>query len=237
MTAAAPNIDPSSPPGEDDLVVLAREGRESAIRTIVQRYNRRLYRVARAVLRDDAEAEDVVQETYMKAFTNLGSFRGDSAFATWLTRIALNEALGRRRRRKTRADLDARLTGDESTEASVIMFPSSVSPANPEMELARQQVRGFLEKAVDELPEPFRIVFVLRDIEDLSIEETARQLSIKPQTVKTRLHRAHCRIRDLLSQQFSSAYSDLFPFDGARCARMADKVVLRLRAASQVTDS
>ena len=236
VTAAAPTIDPP-PRGEDDLVALARAGRESAIRKIVQRYNRRLYRVARAVLRDDAEAEDAVQETYVKAFANLDSFRGDAALATWLTRIALNEALGRRRRHKTRADFNASLTGDDPTGASVIMFPSSLSASNPEMDVARQQIRSLLEKAVDELPESFRVVFVLRDIEDMSIEETARQLSIRPQTVKTRLHRARARIRELLRQQFSSAYSDLFPFDGARCVRMADKVILRLRAASRTPDS
>jgi len=236
VTAAAPTIDPP-PRGEDDLVALARAGRESAIRKIVQRYNRRLYRVARAVLRDDAEAEDAVQETYVKAFANLDSFRGDAALATWLTRIALNEALGRRRRRKTRADFNASLTGDDPTGASVIMFPSSISASNPELDVARQQIRSLLEKAVDELPESFRVVFVLRDIEDMSIEETARQLSIRPQTVKTRLHRARARIRELLRQQFSSAYSDLFPFDGARCVRMADKVILRLRAASRTPDS
>lgn len=236
VTAAAPTIDPP-PRGEDDLVALARAGRESAIRKIVQRYNRRLYRVARAVLRDDAEAEDAVQETYVKAFANLDSFRGDAALATWLTRIALNEALGRRRRHKTRVDFNASLTGDDPTGASVIMFPSSISASNPEMDVARQQIRSLLEKAVDELPESFRVVFVLRDIEDMSIEETARQLSIRPQTVKTRLHRARARIRELLRQQFSSAYSDLFPFDGARCVRMADKVILRLRAVSRTSDS
>lgn len=236
VTAAAPTIDPP-PRGEDDLVALARAGRESAIRKIVQRYNRRLYRVARAVLRDDAEAEDAVQETYVKAFANLDSFRGDAALATWLTRIALNEALGRRRRHKTRMDFNASLTGDDPTGASVIMFPSSISASNPEMDVARQQIRSLLEKAVDELPESFRVVFVLRDIEDMSIEETARQLSIRPQTVKTRLHRARARIRELLRQQFSSAYSDLFPFDGARCVRMADKVILRLRAVSRTSDS
>jgi RNA polymerase sigma-70 factor (ECF subfamily) len=150
---------------------------------IVQRYNRRLYRVARAVLRDDAEAEDVVQETYMKALANLGSFRHDAALATWLTRIALNEALGRRRRRNRRTDIEA-LGAGERAEGSLIMFPVPLAPSNPEIEVSRRQVRDLLEKAVDALPEPFRIVFVLRDIEDLSIEETAKQLDLKPQTVK-----------------------------------------------------
>jgi RNA polymerase sigma-70 factor (ECF subfamily) len=200
---------------------------------IVQRYNRRLYRVARAVLRDDAEAEDVVQETYMKAFANLGSFRGDAALATWLTRIALNEALGRRRRRNRRTDIEARGIGDERAEGSLIMFPVALAPSNPEMEVSRRQVRDLLEKAVDALPEPFRMVFVLRDIEDLSIEETAKQLDLKPQTVKTRLHRARRLIRGRLDKALTSAYFDLFPFDGARCVRMADKVIARLRGDSR----
>ena len=231
-TVAVPRLDDPARHGEPELVALARRGNESAIRMIVQRYNRRLYRVARAVLRDDAEAEDVVQETYMKALANLGSFRHDAALATWLTRIALNEALGRRRRRNRRTDIEA-LDASERAEGSLIMFPVPLAPSNPEIEVSRRQVRDLLEKAVDALPEPFRIVFVLRDIEDLSIEETAKQLDLKPQTVKTRLHRARRLIRGRLDKALASAYFDLFPFDGARCVRMADKVIARLRSASR----
>lgn len=227
MRLAIPRFDPS---GIDDdvLVGLARLNDEDAVRTLVSRHNRRLFRVARSVIRDDAEAEDVVQEGYVRAFTNLEAFRGESLFSTWLTRIVLNEALGRARRRRPRVDLreldDARIALDEG---QLIMFPQT--PANPESETARHQIRVMLEQGVDRLPDLFRIVFVLRDVEGLSVEETALQLSIRPETVKTRLHRARRLMRAMLEERLSPAFADLFPFDGARCAGMADRVVERLR--------
>lgn len=207
------------------LVDLARRRDEDAIRVLVQRYNRRLFRVARGIVRDDAEAEDVVQETYVRAFTNLGSFRGEAQLSTWLTRIALNEALGRMRRRRPTAEL----TEPALNEGSLIMFPTSLMPAGPETEVARSQVRQILEHAVDGLPDLFRIVFILRDVEGLSVEETARHLAIKPETVKTRLHRARKLMRAAIEERLSAAFGDLFPFDGARCTGMADRVVARLR--------
>jgi RNA polymerase sigma-70 factor, ECF subfamily len=228
-TAAALSLDNPATCSDPELVVLATEGNESAIRTIVQRYNRRLYRVVRAVLQDDAEAEDALQETYLKALTNLKFFRGDAALSTWLTRIALNEALARLRRRRSRTAIEARETEGERVGASLIMFPSSISLPNPETEMARGQIRDLLEKTVNELPEPFRLVFILRDVEELSIEETATQLSLKPQTVKTRLHRARRLIRTALDRHISSEFSELFPFGGARCARMATRVIQQLR--------
>ena len=184
-TAAAPLDNPATC-SDPELVLLANEGNESAIRTIVQRYNRRLYRVVRAVLQDDGDAEDAVQETYLKAFSNLKSFRGDAGLSTWLTRIALNEALARSRRRRNRSAIEIRETTGERVGASLIMFPSSISLPNPETEMARRQIRDLLEKVVDELPDSFRIVFVLRDIEELSIEETATQLSLKPPRLSRR---------------------------------------------------
>ena len=207
---------------EAELVELARQGGEDAIRVLVRRNNQRLFRVARGILRDDAEAEDVVQETYVRAFTRLESFRGDSLFSTWLTRIALNEALGRVRRR--------RMADDISDGDHVIMFPTSLPTADGE--LVRKEVREALEKIIDELPQAFRLVFILRDVEEMSTEETATQLSLKPETVKTRLHRARRLMRQSIEKRFASAFSDLFPFAGARCERMADRVVARLQALS-----
>ena len=215
---------------DEDLVDLARQGGENAVRALIKRNNQRLFRVARAVVRNDGEAEDIVQETYVRAFTNLETFRGDSRFATWLTRIALNEALGRMRRRRPVAELselDAAISGG----GSVIMFPTSLTMPGADSELARGQVRDFLEKAVDELPEGFRLVFILRDIEEMSTEETANQLSLKPETVKTRLHRARNLMRKTIEKRLSATFSELFPFDGARCERMADQVIDRLRGA------
>lgn len=212
---------------DEDLVDLARQGGENAVRALIKRNNRRLFRVARAVLRNDGEAEDVVQETYVRAFTNLETFRGGSRFSTWLTRIALNEALGRVRRRKPVAEL---AEPDSATGGGrVIMFPTSMTPPSADSELDRGQVRAFLEKAVDDLPETFRLVFILRDIEEMSTEETANQLSLKPETVKTRLHRARGLMRKAIEKRLSGSFSELFPFDGARCERMADRVIGRLR--------
>jgi RNA polymerase sigma-70 factor (ECF subfamily) len=213
--------------GDAELAALARQGDGAAFRAIMQRHNRRLYRVARAVLHDDGEAEDVVQESYVRAFAALADFRGDSSLATWLTRIALNEALGRLRRRRPTVDIE---TFDSTTrsDARVIPFPLMSPDMDPEQAAARQDVRRLLERAIDALPEPFRIVFVLRDVEELSIEETAAQLGLRPETVKTRLHRARRQLREALDAELASALTDAFPFAGARCARITDAVLKRL---------
>lgn len=216
---------------DEALVVLARKGGENAIRVLIKRNNRRLFRIARAVIRDDGEAEDIVQETYVRAFTRLESFRGESSFSTWLTRIALNEALGRARKRKPSAglaELDT-ITAD-AQGAQIVMFPTSLMPPDAHAELGRSQVRELLEFAVDELPDAFRIVFVMRDVQELSVEETAAQLSLKPETVRTRLHRARRLLRATIEKRLSSGFSELFPFDGARCERVADRVIERLAA-------
>jgi RNA polymerase sigma-70 factor (ECF subfamily) len=208
------------------LVDLARQGREDAIRTLIQRHNRRLFRVARGIVRDDAEAEDIVQETYVRAFTHLTSFRGAAELATWLTRIAMNEALGRLRRRRPRADL-AELEAAGADDTRVIPFPTA--PASPEAETSRAEARRLLEQCIDALPGHLRLVLILRDVEGLSAEATAAQLGIRPETAKTRLHRARRRLRDALAVRLPGGFADLFPFGGTRCAGMADRVVLRLR--------
>ena len=184
---------------EAALIALALEGNQAAIRTIVRRHNSRLHRVARSVVRDQAEAEDVVQEAYLRAFSHLASFRGASSLSTWLTRITLNEAMGRVRRRSpamvaVREDLD--VVRDED---AVALLPFGRPPPTPEAMLEERQLRDLLDKAVHDLPEPFRCVFVLRNVDDLSIDDIARRLSLKPQTVKTRLHRARRLLKDALS--------------------------------------
>jgi RNA polymerase sigma-70 factor, ECF subfamily len=155
------------------LVERARNRDGAAVRLIMQRHNRRLFRVARSVLNDDAEAEDVVQEAYVRAFTHLDGFRGEAQLSTWLTRIALNDALGRLRRRRTMVGLKDIDAIDDQGEARVIYLPSARQDSDPEAAAARAQVRRLLERAVDELPDSFRMVFVLRDIEEMSTEETA----------------------------------------------------------------
>jgi RNA polymerase sigma-70 factor (ECF subfamily) len=214
---------------EPALVDLARRRDEGAIRLIIKRNNQRLFRTARSVVRNDAEAEDVVQETYVKAFTNLAAFRGDAQLSTWLTRIALNEALGRVRRRRPTAALEAVDLEGSRAGGRILAFPTSLPASpDPEMEASRGQVRELLERAVDSLPDGFRAVFVLRDIEGMSMEETAEQLRIKPETVKTRLHRARKLLRARIEEEVTGAFSSLFPFDGRRCASMADRVLNRL---------
>lgn len=211
---------------DDELVNLARDRNENAVRELVRRYNQRLFRITRGIVRDEAEAEDVVQATYVRAFTHLDHFRGEAAFSTWLTRIALNEAYGRIRRRRTMVELSEIDTPGQ--KGHVIMFPMTPGPADPETSAGRAQVQHVLQRALDHLPEPFRLVFLLREVEGLSVEETAETLSIKPETVKTRLFRARRLMRKEIEKTVSTNFKELFPFAGARCARMADKVVAAL---------
>lgn len=216
--------------GLDDaaLVKIARMGGENAIRELIARNNQRLFRVARSVLRDDAEAEDVVQEAYVRAFTTLEDFREESRFSTWLVRIALNEAFRRLRKRRMTTDLPSLDTAVSSDPGLVSLFPLSLVPLPADSEADRSQMRTLLERAIDRLPENFRIVFVLRDIEGLSIEETAAHLAIKPETVKTRQHRARRMLRVSIEAQLHATFAELYPFDGERCVSMADRVIAQL---------
>ncbi|MCW3005115.1 MAG: polymerase sigma-70 factor,ECF subfamily [Conexibacter sp.] len=222
---AAHTLDYANLP-EPELVGLARTGDRQAFRAIMTRCNQRLFRIARAVVRDEAEAEDVLQEAYLRAFAAIGGFRGEAGVATWLTRIVLNEAHGRLRRRKTTVDLDALEAAQET--AQVLNFPGMPKSDDPEADAARAQIRRLLERAVDDLPEPFRLVFILREVEDLSVEETASHLNLKVETVKTRLHRARRRLRDALDAQLADVMVGAYPFLGARCARISDAVLQRL---------
>lgn len=234
MHQASPERSPNPATGERlidateaALVARARERNEPAVRELIRRHNQRLFRAARAIVRNDAEAEDVVQAAYVSAFTHLGEFRAEAGFSTWLTRIAVNEAIGRLRRRRPTTELD-RIDVESASSAQIIQFPSLQPQTNPESEMSRQEIRQFLESAVDRLPPAFRAVFVLRDVEGLSIEETASFLSIKPETVRSRLHRARKLMRTAIEQQLSGAFASLFPFDGERCIHMADRVVTAL---------
>jgi RNA polymerase sigma-70 factor (ECF subfamily) len=209
------------------LVALARAGRRDAFRHIMQRCNRRLFRAARGVVHDDAEAEDVVQQAYVDAFAHLDTFRGDAALTTWLTRIVLNEAHGRLRARKPTVGIE-RIEAMQQEGGRVIAFPSKFGNEDPAAGAARAEVRRLLERAVDALPESYRMVFVMREIEECSVEETATCLSLKPETVKTRLHRARRLLRTALHDELATTMTDAFPFLGARCDRMTNAVLARL---------
>lgn len=223
--ASIPQIDTT---GAADAALVARAlaRDEAAIRSIMQANNRRLYRLARGILRNDAEAEDVVQETYVRAFTHLDGFRGDSALATWLARIAMNEALGRLRRQRASVDLDALAPG--VLEAQIIQFPLSAPSEDPEKSMAQREIQAVVEHAIDELPEAFRIVFITRVIEGMNVEETAEILGLKPETVKTRLHRARTMLRDNVEKKIGPVVMEAFPFAGKRCERLTEAVLKRL---------
>lgn len=203
---------------------LARDG--SAFRTIMQAHNRRLYRLARGIVRDDAEAEDVVQESYVRAFTHLADFRGDSSLATWLSRITINEALGRLRARRPHVDLTTFEV--QRTPAEIIQFPLASKADDPEQTMAQRQLLHLVEQATDKLPEVYRIVFITRVIEGMSVEETAEILGLRPETVKTRLHRARRLVREQLDKQIGPVLMDAFPFAGRRCERVTNAVMQRL---------
>jgi RNA polymerase sigma-70 factor (ECF subfamily) len=211
---------------DEDLVNLARARDEAAVRAITKRYNRRLFRIARSILRNDAEAEDVVQETYVRAFTGLDLFRGDARFGTWITRIAMNEALGRLRRRRPTVDWET--YGANRNQAEIIHFPIPAVSNDPEKVMAQSEVRAVLEQAIDELPDAFRAVFVARIVEGMSVDETADLFGLQPETVKTRLHRARLLLREELDKQLGPALTSSFPFDGLRCDRMTESVVRRI---------
>lgn len=212
-----------------DLIARAVRKDETAIRTIIREHNRRLFRVARSILRDDGEAEDVLQEAYLKAFAALGSFRADASLSTWLTRIVVNEALQRMRKRAPILADDILLQRLEQHD-NVIPFPlSSGSPIDPERAVAQKQIAKLLERAIDALPDEFRTVLVARVLEDMSIEATADLLGIKPETVKTRLFRARRLLKEELAEHLDPVLGDIFPFDGARCDRLTEAVIARLK--------
>ncbi len=211
-----------------ELIELALGGEGAAFNAIMKRYNQRLYRVARAVVRDDSEAEDVLQESYMRAFAALSKFRGEASLATWLTRITLNEALSSVRKRRATDPLTTLDSITDQGEDHMILFPIVRAVADPEASAARADVRRVLEQAVDELPDAFRIVFVLREVQEMNVEETASYLGIRPETVKTRLYRARRLLRKALGDTFASVVNETFPYKGARCNELRASVLKRL---------
>jgi RNA polymerase sigma-70 factor (ECF subfamily) len=217
----------TAPVPSDDAGLVKRTlaGDSAAFRQIMQRHNRRLYRIARSVLRNNSDAEDAVQEAYVSAFTHLATYRGEASLAAWLSRITMNEALGRLRARRPTVDI---ATLADTKEAEIIQFPLSAPNDDPERTMAQRQILHLVEQATDNLPETYRLVFVARVIEGMSVEETADLLGIKQETVKTRLHRARQLVRDQLNKQIGPVLMDAFPFAGRRCERMSDAVMKRL---------
>jgi RNA polymerase sigma-70 factor, ECF subfamily len=217
-------------PEEATLVARALENDPDAIRLLMQRHNRRLYRVARSVLRDDGEAEDVLQEAYGRAFTHLHEFRGESGIGSWLARIVLNEAIRRLRQRRQGISWTAVENDQGVSEVSLI-----AAQPDPERAIAQRQIQLLLQNAIDELPARFRTVLVMRAVEGMSISETAEILAIRPETVKTRLHRARAMLRRELEDTLGSSLFEAFPFEGERCQRLTEKVLDSLKTMSNHT--
>src|SRR4051794_26384868 len=225
-----PLLPPASDPlqaSDAELAARAAGGDRSAFELIMRRHNRRLFRLARSLVRSDEEAEDVLQETYVRAFARLSDLATGAALSAWLARIVANEALGRRRagaRVVSIEEFRARAATDEDDAPDG--DPASDEP-DPERLAASGELRRLLETAVDALPEEFRTVFVLREVEGLSTAETAASLAIRPETVKTRLHRARRQLRETLGERMLAASPSLFDFQGARCDRIVGQVLAR----------
>jgi RNA polymerase sigma-70 factor (ECF subfamily) len=218
------------PPAADaELVARARAGDAAAFEAIVRHNNRRLFRAARGVMDDDDEAQDVVQEAYLQAFTHLDSFRGDAALATWLTRIAINVALGMRRRQGRTIELQDDAIPDTPEQETAMPSPYSARRESPDAAAERGQLRDLLQAAIEHLPDMYRSVFMLRAVEDMSVEDTAFCLGVSRDVVKTRLLRARSLLRRALAAQMEPYLHSTFEFAGARCDAVAGHVLAELR--------
>ncbi|HKF02458.1 MAG TPA: RNA polymerase sigma factor [Candidatus Sulfotelmatobacter sp.] len=224
---------PSQDPLSDEEVVARVLGGETNLFEIVmRRYNQRLYRVARAILRNDSEAEDVMQDAYVRAYEHLGQFAGRAKFSTWLTRIAVHEALMRRRRGNRYQELQPM---SEREKDPMEAFPSMA--LNPEQQASTSQIRGLLEEAVEQLPDAYRAVFILRDVEEMNTIETAAVLNLTEENVKVRLHRARALLRKSLFAKAGMERKEAFSFHATRCDRVVKNVFDRIMTSAPKTDT
>jgi RNA polymerase sigma-70 factor (ECF subfamily) len=203
------------------LMAMVATGDQGAFEVLMRNHNQVLYRTARSIVKDDAEAEDIVQESYLLAYRNAASFRGDSSLSTWLTRIVVNEASGRLRKQRRRADI-IQLVPEDTDE------PPDSSPEAPEEAALRAEARRLIEARIDALPDKLRTVFVLRAVEDMSVQETATALGVPEATVRSQFFRARGLLREALARDFDHAAASAFSFDGARCDRIVAAVIARL---------
>jgi RNA polymerase sigma-70 factor (ECF subfamily) len=209
---------------DEEIVDRVLEGDLSSFELIMRRYNQRLFRIARSIVGEDNETEDVLQQTYVSAFEHLPQFAGRARFSTWLTRIAIHEALARRMRRSRMQVVD--FLDPENTR----MAPRTTEPS-PEQHASAKELGNLLTKAVDALPEDLRLVFALRMIEGLDTSESASCLQLTEANVKVRLHRARAMLRDHIDDQIGVEARQLYEFGGQRCDRIVRAVLARLRTA------
>ena len=213
---------------DPELAQRISAGDKQAFELLMRRHNQILYRTARSILKDEAEAEDAVQEAWLLAYRAIGNFRGDAKLSTWLVRIVVNEAISRGRKRSRGAEV-IQLSGETQEDREAVEGNMNETlPEQPEGAAQRAQTRRLLESKIDELPDAFRTVFVLRALEELSVEESAVALGIPEATVRSRFFRARGLLREALSKEIDLAYSDAFAFAGARCDRIVAGVVAKL---------
>jgi RNA polymerase sigma-70 factor, ECF subfamily len=211
---------------DPELARLIAAGNREAFTFMMRRHNQIMYRTARSILKDDTEAEDAVQDAYLLAYRAMAKFRGDAKLSTWLVRIVVNESIARFRKRSRSAEV-IRLDGEVPEDISEDDMSPSQSE-RPEHAASRAETRKLLEAKIDLLPDAFRTVFVLRAIEEMSVEETAAALDIPVATVRTRFFRAKGLLREALSKDIDLAYGDAFAFAGGRCDRIVANVLARL---------
>ncbi|QJR09438.1 hypothetical protein DSM104443_00482 [Usitatibacter rugosus] len=230
---ASPAARPA-PTTDGEFVERICAGDQAAFALLMRKYNRVLFRTARAILRDDAEAEDALQEGYLAAYRAMPSFRGDARLSTWLVRIVANQALARRRKIVRTAEVIS-LEGPASGEAEGYADSGSSDPGTPERATLRGETRRLIETSIDALPEAFRAVFILRAVEEMSVEEVAASLEIPEATVRSRHFRARGMLREALSRQIDTALEEAFSFAGERCDRVVAGVLARLAALPPLT--
>jgi RNA polymerase sigma-70 factor (ECF subfamily) len=207
-----------------EVVDRVRNGETPLFEILMRRHNQRVYRVARAVVKDEMEAEDVMQQAYINAFTHLRQFEDRAQFSTWLTRITVHEALSRRRKRRP----EESLTNEDNEVTGEIMAALTSPQPDPERQAYAGELNRVLEAAVDALPESYRTVFMLRDIEGLSTSETASGLDLGEEAVKTRLHRARAMVRRSVTERIGASTADAFQFHATRCDRVVAAVLARI---------
>jgi RNA polymerase sigma-70 factor (ECF subfamily) len=209
---------------DEDVVRRVLGGDTALFEILMRRYNQRLFRVARGIMHTDADAEDVVQQAYVSAYANLAQFGGAAAFSTWLTRIVINEALGRMRKRNRLSEVDIE-------EPAVTRLKAPI--ATPEDQVSRRETGAILEAAVALLPDNYRVVFMMREVEQLSVAETAECLELSEENVKVRLHRAKAMLRESLFAEMERAAGETFQFMSTRCDRMVERVMTTISARHQ----
>jgi len=212
---------PSDLPSDEDLIGRVLAGDTESFAPIMRRYNQRIFRAARSILGDDGEAEDVLQEAYVRAFEHLGQYEGRASFSTWLTRIAVHEAYARRRKRRLVRFVDL-------SDAEILRMTPETDENSAFNAVDHRELGGMLRQAIDQLPEDLRSVLTLRLVEGMSTDETADCLGLSPANVKVRLHRARLRLRSGIERHIGGELQQLYQFDGERCDRIVRAVMERL---------